>query len=162
MFTLYVIDSVIFRSLESCQLLIDQKSCIKFEIILEIQNRFVYQVGRLKGYSSVGRATVSKTVGRGFEPCCPCHFPDQPNFVLLSAFAGANNYDNVLAFVSMSRPMTSCGHNCAVVCAKIGASLALIIDLSSEARLLRRDWPKCTLLFQERRMMRRQKLKPVC
>src|ERR1044072_9764615 len=25
-----------------------------------------------QGYSSVGRATVSKTVGRGFEPCCPC------------------------------------------------------------------------------------------
>ena len=26
------------------------------------------------GYSSVGRATVSKTVGRGFESLCPCHF----------------------------------------------------------------------------------------
>ena len=25
-----------------------------------------------QGYSSVGRATVSKTVGRGFKPCCPC------------------------------------------------------------------------------------------
>src|SRR5690606_19275961 len=29
-----------------------------------------------QGYSSAGRATVSKTVGRGFEPCCPCQFPD--------------------------------------------------------------------------------------
>ena len=27
---------------------------------------------RLKGYSSVGRAAVSKTVGRGFKSCCPC------------------------------------------------------------------------------------------
>ena len=27
-----------------------------------------------QGYSSVGRAAVSKTVGRGFESCCPCHF----------------------------------------------------------------------------------------
>ena len=27
----------------------------------------------LKGYSSVGRAAVSKTAGRGFEPLCPCH-----------------------------------------------------------------------------------------
>lgn len=34
--------------------------------------------GNAKGYSSVGRATVSKTVGRGFESCCPCHFaPDK-------------------------------------------------------------------------------------
>ena len=32
-----------------------------------------------KGYSSVGRATVSKTVGRGFEPCCPCHRPPEFN-----------------------------------------------------------------------------------
>ena len=31
-----------------------------------------------QGYSSAGRATVSKTVGRGFEPFCPCHhLPDQ-------------------------------------------------------------------------------------
>ncbi len=28
----------------------------------------------VQGYSSVGRAAVSKTVGRGFESCCPCHF----------------------------------------------------------------------------------------
>ncbi len=28
----------------------------------------------LKGYSSVGRAAVSKTAGRKFEPYCPCHF----------------------------------------------------------------------------------------
>ena len=27
----------------------------------------------LKGHSSVGRAAVSKTVGRGFESYCPCH-----------------------------------------------------------------------------------------
>ena len=43
----------------------------------------------VKGYSSVGRATVSKTVGRGFKSCCPCQpfsavssrfqpFPEQP------------------------------------------------------------------------------------
>ena len=25
------------------------------------------------GHSSVGRAAVSKTAGRRFEPCCPCH-----------------------------------------------------------------------------------------
>ena len=27
----------------------------------------------IDGYSSAGRATVSKTVGRGFDPFCPCH-----------------------------------------------------------------------------------------
>ena len=27
----------------------------------------------LKGYSSTGRASVSKTEGWGFEPLCPCH-----------------------------------------------------------------------------------------
>ena len=26
----------------------------------------------MQGYSSVGRAAVSKTAGRGFEPFCPC------------------------------------------------------------------------------------------
>ena len=26
-----------------------------------------------KGYSSVGRAAVSKTAGPGFESWCPCH-----------------------------------------------------------------------------------------
>lgn len=26
----------------------------------------------MQGYSSVGRATVSKTVGRGFKSLCPC------------------------------------------------------------------------------------------
>ena len=30
-----------------------------------------------KGCSSVGRATVSKTVGRGFEPCRPCHYSER-------------------------------------------------------------------------------------
>ncbi len=28
---------------------------------------------RVEGYSSVGRASVSKTEGRGFESLCPCH-----------------------------------------------------------------------------------------
>ena len=27
----------------------------------------------IQGYSSAGRAAVSKTVGRGFDPFCPCH-----------------------------------------------------------------------------------------
>ncbi len=27
----------------------------------------------MQGCSSVGRAKVSKTLGRGFEPCRPCH-----------------------------------------------------------------------------------------
>src|SRR5699024_4877304 len=27
----------------------------------------------VQGYSSVGRAAVSKTAGHRFEPCCPCH-----------------------------------------------------------------------------------------
>lgn len=34
-----------------------------------------------KGYSSVGRAAVSKTAGREFESLCPCHFPE--NLVIL-------------------------------------------------------------------------------
>ena len=28
----------------------------------------------IKGCSSTGRASVSKTEGRGFDPCRPCHF----------------------------------------------------------------------------------------
>ncbi len=28
----------------------------------------------LQGYSSIGRATVSKTVGCEFDSYCPCHF----------------------------------------------------------------------------------------
>ncbi len=36
---------------------------------------------RLKGYSSVGRAAVSKTAGRGFEPCCPCQKPKKNNYL---------------------------------------------------------------------------------
>ena len=36
---------------------------------------FEVNIRRKKGYSSVGRAAVSKTAGRRFEPCCPCHFP---------------------------------------------------------------------------------------
>ena len=30
------------------------------------------RVQKIQGYSSVGRVPVSKTVGRGFEPFCPC------------------------------------------------------------------------------------------
>ncbi|EGL61882.1 hypothetical protein AGRO_5407 [Agrobacterium sp. ATCC 31749] len=37
--------------------------------------RFSRPVPVFKGYSSVGRAAVSKTAGRKFEPYCPCHFP---------------------------------------------------------------------------------------
>ncbi len=40
---------------------------------------------RLQGYSSVGRAAVSKTAGRGFEPCCPCQFSSQCSKVLIAA-----------------------------------------------------------------------------
>ena len=28
----------------------------------------------LQGHSSIGRASVSKTEGRGFEALCPCHY----------------------------------------------------------------------------------------
>ena len=38
----------------------------------EMQSSYDNGAG-MKGYSSVGRASVSKTEGRGFESCCPCH-----------------------------------------------------------------------------------------
>ena len=42
-----------------------------------------------QGYSSIGRATVSKTVGCEFDSYCPCHLKIQPHllqvrFLLLS------------------------------------------------------------------------------
>jgi len=40
---------------------------------------------RVYGHSSVGRAAVSKTAGRRFEPCCPCHFPNMADFMFPSA-----------------------------------------------------------------------------
>ena len=42
-----------------------------------------------KGYSSVGRASVSKTEGRGFESPCPC----QPEDVFVSAMRLQMSYD---------------------------------------------------------------------
>ena len=42
---------------------------------IELAKRFSRSVTVMKGYSSVGRAAVSKTAGRKFEPYCPCHFP---------------------------------------------------------------------------------------
>ena len=43
---------------------------------------------RMKGYSSVGRAAVSKTAGRRFEPCCPCHLPFDLIGAVIRCFSG--------------------------------------------------------------------------
>jgi hypothetical protein len=37
-----------------------------------------------KGYSSVGRAAVSKTAGRKFEPYCPCQFTNSQCWIARS------------------------------------------------------------------------------
>ena len=36
-----------------------------------------------QGYSSIGRATVSKTVGCEFNSYCPCHFENQTAFLMI-------------------------------------------------------------------------------
>ncbi len=44
----------------------------------------------LQGCSSVGRASVSKTEGHGFESCHPCHFLSDS--LILSGPAGPPNF----------------------------------------------------------------------
>ena len=47
-------------------------------------------------YSSVGRAAVSKTAGRGFEPLCPCH--RQSKAISVAPFITANKCRIALVF----------------------------------------------------------------
>src|SRR2546423_11289057 len=47
-----------------------------------------------QGYSSVGRAAVSKTAGRGFESCCPCHGFSAPLLAHPDDLAGGINLHN--------------------------------------------------------------------
>ncbi|KAF1854871.1 hypothetical protein Lal_00015443 [Lupinus albus] len=66
--------------------------------------------GRSKGYSSVGRAAVSKTAGRGFEPLCPCHFRKDDGFdrfVRLGADPFMASKTNPFAFLQQVRAETA-------------------------------------------------------
>ncbi len=55
-----------------------------------------------KGYSSVGRAAVSKTACRGFESCYPCHDKARrkPGFVV----AGVDQIREPTAFLPENKP----------------------------------------------------------
>lgn len=53
---------------------------------------FVFHSNGLEGYSSVGRAAVSKTVGRGFEPCCPCQKLNEINILIVDLTGESARY----------------------------------------------------------------------
>ncbi len=53
---------------------------------------------RVEGYSSVGRASVSKTEGRGFESLCPCHAQPASDLRHLGLIAPVTDIFATLAF----------------------------------------------------------------
>ena len=58
------------------------RTCTERDSDNQCDNRLTATFGKPKkhkaqGFSSVGRASVSKTEGRGFESLSPCHFGDE-------------------------------------------------------------------------------------
>ena len=62
-----------------------------------------------KGYSSVGRAAVSKTAGRKFEPYCPCHLLEWTARLFRSVPFGEATMAN---FVKLRFPSCIFGNRC--------------------------------------------------
>ena len=71
-------------------------------------------VAAIKGYSSVGRAAVSKTVGRGFKSFCPCQIESLRNAVTAS-ISGVFRYAySALIIITVSLIITAF-HNISLI-----------------------------------------------